>query len=345
MQELPTLDLRRFAGPPADRAAFLAELRRVAREIGFFYAIGHGVPDDLTRETIAVSRRFFALPEAEKLKTEMVRSPHFRGYNRPGWELTLGKPDWREQFDLAAERPALPRDTGLPAWSRLQGPNQWPNALPELRQVMLRWQDEATALSIRLIHAFAASLDQPEDVFAPIYAELPNQRIKIIRYPGRDSEADDQGVGAHKDSGFVTILLQDGVRGLQVETPTGWIDAPPRAGTFVINIGELLEMASSGYLKATTHRVVSPPPGVERMSVAFFLGARLDATVPVLELPPHLAAEASGVTKDPENPLFLEVGKNYLKGRLRSHPDVAKRHYADLLSPEELQRVGPGSAY
>jgi isopenicillin N synthase-like dioxygenase len=343
MKELPTLDLRRFAGP--DRTLFLVELRRTAREIGFFYVTGHGVPEALPGAVLDASRRFFALPEPEKLRVEMVHSPHFRGYNRPGWELTRGKPDWREQFDLAAERPALARNGGLPVWSRLQGPNQWPDSLPDFRGVMLRWQDEATTLSIRLVQAFAAALEQPEDIFAPIYNDLPNQRIKIIRYPGRDQDEETQGVGAHKDSGFVTILLQDKARGLQVETPDGWIEAPPKPGTFVINIGELLEMASSGYLKATMHRVVSPPVGQERLSVAFFLGAKLDATVPVLDLPSHLAAEARGVTQDPQNPLFLEVGRNYLKSRLRSHPDVARAHYADLLTPEELQRVRPGSAY
>ncbi|MES1153165.1 MAG: isopenicillin N synthase family oxygenase [Dongia sp.] len=347
MRELPTLDLSRFGRDPG----FLRELRQTAREIGFFYVIGHGVPESLTRDALDAARRFFALPEAEKLKVEMVQSPHYRGYNRPGWELTRGRPDWREQFDLAAERPALPRDTGLPAWARLQGPNQWPSALPEFRAVMLRWQEEATALSIRLVRAFAAALEQPEDIFAPIYDALPNQRIKLIRYPGRDTNEDAQGVGAHKDSGFVTVLLQDGVQGLQVETPDGkpgggWIDAPPHPGTFIVNIGELLEMASNGYLKATMHRVVSPPAGQERYSIAFFLGAKLDATVPVLDLPPHLAAEARGVTRDPQNPLFMEVGKNYLKSRLRSHPDVARRHYADLLSAAELAApAGPGSAY
>ncbi len=343
MKELPTLDLSRFAG--SDRARFLGELRRTAREIGFFYVTGHRVPPDVPENVLDASRRFFALPEAEKLKVEMVHSPHFRGYNRPGWELTRGKPDWREQFDLAAERPALPRDAGLPAWSRLQGPNQWPDAVPGFRTAMLRWQDEATALSIRLIQAFAAALDQPEDIFASIYNELPNQRIKIIRYPGRDPDEETQGVGAHKDSGFITVLLQDKERGLEVETPDGWIAAPPTPGTFVINIGELLEMASNGYLKATMHRVVSPPAGTERLSVAFFLGAKLDATVPVLDLPPHLAAEAQGVTQDPMNPLFKEVGRNYLKSRIRSHPDVARAHYADLLTPEELRATGPGSAY
>ena len=114
MMELPTLDLRRFAGP--DRQDFLAELRRTVREIGFFYVTGHGVPDDLPDAVLDASRRFFALPESEKLKVEMVHSLHFRGYNRPGWERTRGKPDWREQFDLAAERPALPRNGGLPVW-------------------------------------------------------------------------------------------------------------------------------------------------------------------------------------------------------------------------------------
>lgn len=65
--------------------------------------------------------------------------------------------------------------------------------------------------------------------------------------------------------------------------------------------------------------------------MAFFLGASLDATVPVLALPSELAAGARGLTQDPLNPLFREVGKNYLKSRLRSHPDVARRHHADLI--------------
>ena len=104
-------------------------------------------------------------------------------------------------------------------------------------------------------------------------------------------------------------------------------------GTFVVNIGELLELASDGYLRATLHRVTTPPAGTERVSVAFFLGARLDATVPLLQLPAPLAGQARGPESDPHNPLFRNVGQNYLKGRLRSHPDVARRHHADLIDP------------
>jgi hypothetical protein len=122
-------------------------------------------------------------------------------------------------------------------------------------------------------------------------------------------------------------------QGLQVETAHGWVDVTPRAGTLVVNIGEILELASDGYLRATLHRVVTPAAGKERISVAFFLGARLDSTVPLLSLPPELAARARGPELDPNNPLFRDVGQNYLKGRLRSHPDVAQRYYADLVEP------------
>jgi len=332
---LPTLDLRRFDAEGDERTQFLKELRDAARTYGFFYLAGHGVEEGLSQAVIALSRSFFSLPEADKLEIEMVNSPHFRGYTRPGYEYTRGKQDWREQVDIGAERPALALDSGSPAWKRLQGPNQWPSALPTLKPTLLEYQEKVTALAIRVLQAFAAALEQPEDVFAPIYAPAPNQLIKIIRYPGRAAGESDQGVGAHKDSGFLAVLLQDQVAGLQVEGEDGWIDAPPVPGSFIINVGEILELASNGYLRANVHRVVSPPAGGDRLSVAFFLGARLDSEVPVLALPPHLAAESRGVTQDPQNPLFREAGRNYLKGRLRSHPDVARRHHADLLEPSD----------
>jgi len=325
---LPTLDLARFNGDPATRAAFLADLRHAARHVGFFYLTGHGIDPALIDDVLAQARAFFALPEAEKLGVEMVNSPHFRGYNRAAWELTRGQPDWREQIDFGAERDAV---TGGPDWTRLQGPNQWPAAQPGMRPVILRWQAELTALAIRLLRAFALALGQDEDALATLYDGTPHHLMKLVRYPGREATDSDQGVGAHKDSGLLTLLLQDRQRGLQVETSAGWIDAEPMPGSFVVNIGELLEMASDGYLRATMHRVVTPPAGIDRISVAFFMGARLDATVPLLELPPALAAEARGPERDPNNPLFNAVGRNYLKGRLRSHPDVARRHHADLI--------------
>jgi isopenicillin N synthase-like dioxygenase len=354
---IPLLELRRFDAGDAQRAAFLTELRTAAHEVGFFYLSGHDVDAQLLRDLMQSARRFFALPEDDKMAIEMVNSPHFRGYNRVASELTRGQPDWREQIDIGAERPALPRDTDAPAWARLRGPNQWPAALPELRPLVIRWQAAAEQVLIRVLRALALALGQAADALEPLYGNDPHYLVKLIRYPGVAAAGRTPGasalgigsalalgthlgVGAHKDSELLTLLLQDEQGGLQVEMAQGWIDVPPRSGTFVINIGELLELASDGYLRATMHRVVMPPAGVDRVSAAFFLGARLDATVPLLPLPPALAAQARGPERDPNNPLFREVGQNYMKGRLRSHPDVARRHHADLIDPDSQQSHG-----
>jgi isopenicillin N synthase-like dioxygenase len=331
---IPQLDLSRFESTEPDaRAAFLQELRDAARQVGFFYVTGHGIERPLLEGLMASARRFFALAEPDKLAVEMVNSPHFRGYTRMAWERTRGNQDWREQIDIGAEQQAFAHAPDAPAWTRLQGPNQWPAALPELRPAVLNWQGAATRVLAKLLRAFALSLGQSEEVLEPLYQNDPHVLVKLIRYPGRDLTASDQGVGAHKDAGLLSLLLQDEQSGLQVQTTQGWVDVAPRDGTLVVNIGEILELASDGYLRATLHRVVTPPAGRDRISAAFFLGARLDATVPLLSLPPELAAQARGPERDPNNPLFRSVGQNYLKGRLRSHPDVAQRYYADLLEP------------
>jgi isopenicillin N synthase-like dioxygenase len=108
--QIPQLDLTQLA-----RASFLADLLAAAHDVGFFYITGHGIDPRLPHDLMQAAQRFFSLPEADKLAIEMVNSPHFRGYNRVASERTRGLPDWREQIDIGAERPALPRDTGLPS--------------------------------------------------------------------------------------------------------------------------------------------------------------------------------------------------------------------------------------
>lgn len=336
---LPVLDLARYTSS-AERDAFLADLRHAARDIGFFYLINHGVDDALQHAVQREARRFFALTEAQKEQVAMIHSPHFRGYNRAASEITRGQPDWREQFDIGAERPALSLSDSDPRWRRLQGPNLWPEALPTLKPALLDWQRAMTSMALRLLRAFAEALQLPADAFDALYGSKPNEHIKLIRYPGQHATQSAQGVGAHKDSGFLSFLLQDEQKGLQVEVgPDRWIDAAPRAGSFVVNIGELLELATNGYLRATVHRVVSPPADRERLSIAFFLGAQLEANVPLYTLPSHLAEEARGPESDPLNPLLRDVGWNYLKGRLRSHPDVAERYYRDVLRSRTEQLI------
>ena len=329
---LPFVDISLLNGSVAERARLVSELREILHHFGFFYLRGHGVDPALCASTLAISKQFFALPEADKLAISMTKSPHFRGYCRAGLELTAGAQDWREQVDFDREEPALPIVAGAPAWQRVLGPNQWPEALPEMRQIILDYQSEVTRVGIDVLRAIAIALGQSEDVFAPMYESGPRQHLKIVRYPGRDQTGSEQGVGAHKDGGLVTILLQDILAGLRVQLDDGtWVDAPPLPDTFVVNTGELLELATNGFVRADVHCATTPPPGSARYSIPFFLGASHDGTIPLIELPPELRTAERGVSSDPDNPLFRDVGKNHLKARLRSHPDVAAIHYSDML--------------
>ncbi|MCU1470932.1 MAG: Iron/ascorbate-dependent oxidoreductase [Glaciihabitans sp.] len=328
---LPLIDISRFRGSAAERAAFLDELRYAAHEVGFFYVVGHGVPEELTSGIFEVAQQFFALRPEQRLEIENIHSPQFRGYTSTGHEYTAGAPDRREQIDIGPERDVVPAVAGDPVWRRLIGPNQWPAALPQLRSVTLAWQAEALRVSREVLRALAVALGQDEGYFDAWFDAEASTHVKIIHYPGRDSAGSDQGVGAHKDYGYLALLQQDEVGGLQVQGPDGWIDAEPVPGSFVFNIGEMLEIATQGYLIATKHRVVSPPAGVDRYSVPFFLGPRLDAVVEPLVLPAELAAQARGVSADADNPLLAQFGENAVIGWLRSHPKVAEKWWSDVL--------------
>jgi isopenicillin N synthase-like dioxygenase len=188
-------------------------------------------------------------------------------------------------------------------------------------------------LAIRLIKTFAAALGQPENIFEQIYTPDSHYLLKIIRYPGRDATESDQG--SDKDGGFVTVLLQDVQKASKSNTTGNGLVHPPSPVPSSSTSVKSSNMASNGYLLANVHRVVTPPAGANRLSVAFFFNAQLNSTVPLLELPADLAAKSRGATRDPLNPLFREIGKNQLKSRLRSHPDVAQRHHADLLASDE----------
>ena len=341
---LPVIDLSEL-NDPQRHADFHARLARIARDTGFFYLEGHGIDTGLIRRVEQLTRAVFALPASAKERIAIRNTPHFRGYTGVGGELTRLQPDLREQLDLGEEQPAVAPAPGQPAWWSLQGPNQWPEELPELRGAILQWLDATRGVAERLLHAFLTALGQPPHALDGLIAAPRNHRLKIIHYPGQPDGQSSQGVGAHKDGGLLTLLLTDDVGGLQVHTEQGWIDVPPRRDAFVINIGEMLELATNGYLRANVHRVVSPRPGVDRYSIAYFFSPSLHAQeIPLLALPAELARKARGPESDPLNPLFRHIGTNALTGRLRSHLDVAERFYPEQFAQLQAQAAAQGKA-
>ncbi|MGL5443728.1 MAG: 2-oxoglutarate and iron-dependent oxygenase domain-containing protein, partial [[Mycobacterium] stephanolepidis] len=190
MAELPVVDL---SGDP-DRLR--AVLREVTHEVGFFYLTGHGVSPQLVDEVLTAARRLFALPVEDKDAIAMVRSPHFRGFTRLGGELTGGLTDWREQIDVRPERRATAHGRDLDyLW--LQGPNQWPRAVPELRVALGRWDAALAAVGRKLLREWAIALGSAGGVFDEAFGAEPATLIKVIRYPASGTTG--QGVCAHRD--------------------------------------------------------------------------------------------------------------------------------------------------
>lgn len=332
---VPVLDLSlaRTADGSFD-PGFIAGLRDAAHHVGFFQITGFGAAPGQAQGLLDTIAGFFKLPLEERLELDNRTSAQFRGYTRLGKEITRGRADSREQIDFGPEREALADVPADRPYLGLQGPNQWPEHYPALERAAMDWAALMNDIGRELLSALAVSLGLAEDYFAEPFADAPAWMGKLVHYVGGQvPEAGTQGVGAHADYGFITLLLQDAVGGLEVQ-PYGqdaWIQVDPIPGALVVNLGEMLEVATNGYLMATIHRVTAPAPGVDRYSVPFFYSPRLDSVIAPIPLPDELAADARGVSEDPANPMLSSYGANVLKGWLRAHPETARIHYPRLV--------------
>ena len=293
----------------------------------------------LTELVMAEARRFFDLSDTAKREIDYSQSPAFRGYMSVGVENTAGKPDLREQVEIATEGLPAPA-AAWPPYERLRGPNQWPSAQPELQRVVLEYTEHMLHVSADITQALTMALALPADTLAPSFEPAPHWQLKLASYEPGAEAADESappqiGVGAHTDSGFLTCLLQDSAGGLQAYTQGEWVDVPfIGLDTIVCNLGEVAEVSSGGYLLATPHRVLSPP--VPRLSVPFFYNPALEARIEPLTLPPSLPWERDSAYDEqlhwrrPSNAMLREYGANAFKSLARSHPAVFAKHHPDL---------------
>lgn len=271
--EIPIVDLA-----VRDRDALADAIGRACRECGFFYVVGHGVDCGLQERLMALARAFFALPDARKREVEMARGGRaWRGWFPVGAELTSGRPDWKEGLYFGAELGS--DDPRVRAGLPLHGPNLFPD-LPGFRAAVLEWMAAMTRLGHTLMGAIARSLALPEAWFAERYTGDPLVLFRIFNYPPIPEGPGEPpwSVGEHTDYGVLTILLQDDAGGLQVESRARWVDAPPLPGSFVCNLGDMLDRMTGGRYRSTPHRVRNAARR-ERLSFPFFFDPSWDAEV------------------------------------------------------------------
>ncbi len=271
---IPVIDLE----SPDVAGAF----RRAYSDVGFAYLEGHGVQQELVDAAFAASGSFHALPLEEKLALK-VNAQH-RGY-MPFAESKIvsssiqkaTKPNLSESLMVMHEvDPADPARRDDP----LAGPNQWP-AISGFREAITTYELALQGLALRLVGVFETALGSEVGTLSRSFRH-PTTFLRLLHYPPQDPTGPDDEFGSnpHTDYGFLTILAQDSSGGLQVRAPDGetWLDAPPRPGAFVLNVGDIGERWSNGTLRSTPHRVLNRT-GRDRYSIPYFFDPAAAAVV------------------------------------------------------------------
>lgn len=282
---VPVIDISPLRQAGADLNILGEALKKACREYGFFYIKEHGISEKLQEKLEKLSAAFFALNEAEKMKISMAKGGKaWRGFFPVGDELTSGKPDMKEGLyfgtELGPDHPKV--QAGLP----LHGANLFPDSLPEFKETVGEYMQVISELGHQLMRGLAVSLDLSEDYFAERYTTDPLTLFRIFHYPPstpKTLEEELWGVGEHTDYGVLTILKQDSIGGLQVKSKNQWIEAPYIPGTFICNIGDMLDRMTSGYYRSTPHRVLNKS-GKSRYSYPFFFDPNFDTEIRSIDL-------------------------------------------------------------
>jgi isopenicillin N synthase-like dioxygenase len=259
------------------------ELGRSFEEYGFAVIRDHGIPQELIDRAEALSKEFFALPEATKKAYKIEGGGGARGYTPFGVETAKDAKvhDLKEFWHVGRELPA-----GHPL-AQYMAPNVWPREVEGFRETFEELYAAFERAGARVLEAIALHLGLPREWFART-VEDGNSVMRLLHYPPLTT-ADAEGAiraAAHGDINTITLLLGAEEAGLELLTASGeWLAVAPPPGALVVNIGDMLDRLTNHRLRSTTHRVVNPKGEAAyraRYSMPFFLHFRPDFVIETL---------------------------------------------------------------
>ncbi len=283
LSHIPLIDVGALVHSTNKRNTVATQIGRACRSDGFFYIVNHGVEQIMIDELEDQSRKFFKQDPAKKMQISMEKAgTAWRGYFPVGQELTSGQADLKEGIYFGSE--LSPDHPSVRAAIPLHGPNLFPPDLPHLRPLVLGYMSALTKLGHTLMRGLSLSLGLDEDYFAQLYTSEPFILFRIFSYPPASKSSDSKwGVGEHTDYGILTILRQDNCGGLEIKSRSGWIQAPPINGSFICNIGDMLDRMTRGLYRSTAHRVVNRT-NKTRLALPFFFDPNFNAQIKPIPL-------------------------------------------------------------
>ena len=275
-----------FAGEKDALERVAAEVADACENIGFFYALNHGVPEGVIERAFAAWRRFHALPPAEKLRLKLNDNnigylPINASVQGASTVHKATRPNQNESFFISHDRAADHPD--VLAGKPLRGRNRWPGGMPELRRDMMAYFSALGAMCDRMLPPFAVALGMPPEFFAPYFADEAHAVLRFLHYPPQERVEDNTfGQAPHTDNSFMTALARTEVPGLAVRLPSGeWFAPPLIPGTFLINLGNIMRRWSNDRFLSTPHGVLNES-GADRYSIAYFHSPNPDRVIECL---------------------------------------------------------------
>lgn len=230
-------------------------------DLGFMQISDFGIDTELLKKVYDQSRAFFTGDKSTKLRCQYRSAKENFGYQGLREEnLDPNAPaDLKETFTM---RNIILGDIA---------DDRWPSV--EFKALMQEFYANALAAGHTLQKTMAKHLNLDENFFSSTH-NGESISLRLLYYPAQDPESvteEQLGAGAHTDYGFLTLLFQDSVGGLQVLNHNDdWQDVEPQENTVVVNSGDLLERWSNGFYRSTLHRVAPRVNGKDRLSIAMF---------------------------------------------------------------------------
>ena len=279
--QIPKIDISEIEEKEFSRT-LLQDFFSAYNKYGFGYIINHGIEKTLIEQLFQVSKQFHSQPLSEKMRVALDHN--HRGYIAINTSTDVNskladvkKPNQSESFMMMREDKSELPDVYL------SGPNQWPK-LENFKEVLEKYTFNMTKLGRNLMRLALLS-SGVKDLSVMQSLDTPTIWLRLLHYPpiSKNSPSDLYGSAPHTDFGCLTILAQDEIGGLQVQTREGeWIDVPKLEGSFVVNVGDMLSRYTNGLLRSTPHRVINKS-GKERFSCPFFFDPHTNSVVQPLK--------------------------------------------------------------
>jgi len=267
-QSLPVIDLAGLEDID-QRFTIVSKIAQASQEWGFFQIINHGIPLSLLESVKRVSQEFFDLSQEEKLKQCPVR---------PGIHMVEG---YGRLFDISDDTVLDWVDALVHQISPERGKavEHWPKTPSTYRETYEKYGEEVMELIEKLLGLLSEGLGLHPNYIQTLHKE-PRIQLKINYYPPCPQPDLVNGLRPHSDGNMLTVLLDDGVDGLQVRKDEQWFTVAPVPGALIINIGDLLQIVSNGKYKSVEHRAVANT-NMNRMSIVMFFHPESDVLIGV----------------------------------------------------------------